>query len=157
MHYRSRQVVLDVSARRLEAPARPGTRRAGSPAAQGSGTPYEAGGSADETGGAMDRGVPGVLGRIAGQTGGVFGEDQQTNSKERNIMSTKVAQTLTLEVKRLIKAPRERVFAAWTTPDAILKWLGSETCHALSAKVDLRVGGEYRIRSHSDQYGEKEV
>src|SRR5580704_703622 len=65
-------------------------------------------------------------------------------------MSTKVAQSLTLEVKRLIKAPREAVFAAWTTPDGILKWFGSDSCRALSAKVDLRVGGEYRIRSHTD-------
>jgi uncharacterized protein YndB with AHSA1/START domain/predicted enzyme related to lactoylglutathione lyase len=72
-------------------------------------------------------------------------------------MSTKVAQSLTLEVKRLIKAPRERVFAAWTTPDGILKWIGSDTCRGLSAEVDLRVGGEYRIRTQSEQYGELEV
>lgn len=73
-------------------------------------------------------------------------------------MSTKVApKTLTLEVKRLIKAPRERVFAAWTTPDAIHKWFGPETCRVLSAQVDLRVGGEYRIRAHSEPQGEVEV
>jgi predicted enzyme related to lactoylglutathione lyase/uncharacterized protein YndB with AHSA1/START domain len=64
-------------------------------------------------------------------------------------MSTKTAQNLFLEVKRLIKAPRERVFAAWTTPDQILKWFGSEACQALSAKMDLRVGGEYQIRTHT--------
>jgi uncharacterized protein len=68
-------------------------------------------------------------------------------------MSTKVAQTLTLEVKRLIKAPRERVFAAWTTPDQILKWFGSEECQALSAKMDLRVGGEYQIHTHTMEVG----
>jgi len=72
-------------------------------------------------------------------------------------MSTNVAQTLTLEVKRLIKAPRERVFAAWITPDDVMKWFGSETCRALSAKVDLRVGGEYRIRSRTETYGEMEI
>jgi len=73
-------------------------------------------------------------------------------------MSTKVApETLTLEVKRLIKAPRERVFAAWTTPEDITKWFGPETCRVLSAKVDLRVGGEYHIRAHGVEYGEIEV
>lgn len=73
-------------------------------------------------------------------------------------MSTKVApETLTLEVKRLIKAPRDRVFAAWTTPESIIKWFGPDTCRALSAKVDLRVGGEYRIRAHTEEFGELEV
>src|SRR5580658_6560560 len=72
-------------------------------------------------------------------------------------MNTKVAQSLTLEVKRLIKAPREAVFAAWTTPDGILKWFGPDTCRALSAKLDLRVGGEYRIRAQTEQFGEMEV
>ena len=61
-------------------------------------------------------------------------------------MSTKVAPVATLRVTRLIKAPRERVFAAWTTPEDIVKWFGPETCQVLSAKVDLRVGGQYHFR-----------
>ncbi|HTS18994.1 MAG TPA: SRPBCC domain-containing protein [Verrucomicrobiae bacterium] len=73
-------------------------------------------------------------------------------------MSTKVApNTLTLEVKRLIKAPRERVFAAWTTPDQIMKWFGSENCRMLSVTMDPRVGGAYRIRSRNESSGEHEV
>ena len=72
-------------------------------------------------------------------------------------MNTSTTQPVGLEVKRLIKAPRERVFAAWTTPDDIMKWFGPASCHALSAQVDLRVGGEYRIRSMTDPYGELEV
>jgi uncharacterized protein YndB with AHSA1/START domain/predicted enzyme related to lactoylglutathione lyase len=61
-------------------------------------------------------------------------------------MSTNVATPVTLRVTRLIKAPRERVFAAWTTPEEIMKWFGPETCQILSAKVDLRVGGKYHFR-----------
>jgi uncharacterized protein YndB with AHSA1/START domain/predicted enzyme related to lactoylglutathione lyase len=61
-------------------------------------------------------------------------------------MSTKVAAENTLSVSRLIRAPRERVFAAWTAPEDIMKWFGPETCKVLSAKVDLRVGGEYHFR-----------
>jgi uncharacterized protein YndB with AHSA1/START domain len=29
-----------------------------------------------------------------------------------------------LNVQRVIRAPRERVFRAWTNPDDILKWFG---------------------------------
>jgi uncharacterized protein YndB with AHSA1/START domain len=61
-------------------------------------------------------------------------------------MSTKVAPDATLRVTRLIRAPRERVFAAWTTPEDIVKWFGPDTCQVLSAKVDLRVGGQYHFR-----------
>ncbi len=72
-------------------------------------------------------------------------------------MTTKAKKKITLEIKRLIKAPRAKVFDAWTTPELIVKWFGPATCRALSAKVDLRVGGEYRIRTHNDAYGEMEV
>jgi uncharacterized protein YndB with AHSA1/START domain len=51
-----------------------------------------------------------------------------------------------LIVHRLIRAPRERVFHAWTNPDDILKWFGPGECRVLDAKVDLRVGGSYRFR-----------
>ena len=61
-------------------------------------------------------------------------------------MNTNVAPVATLRVTRLIKAPRERVFAAWTTPEEIMKWFGPDGCKVLSAKVDLRTGGQYRIR-----------
>jgi predicted enzyme related to lactoylglutathione lyase/uncharacterized protein YndB with AHSA1/START domain len=69
-------------------------------------------------------------------------------------MSTKVAPVATLRVTRLIKAPRERVFTAWTTPEEIMKWFGPGACRVLSAKVDLRVGGEYRIRVNSAECAE---
>jgi len=55
----------------------------------------------------------------------------------------------TLRVTRVIKAPRERVFAAWTTPEDIHQWFGPATCRVLSAQIDLRVGGEYRFRVNS--------
>src|SRR6266446_879263 len=65
-------------------------------------------------------------------------------------MKTTVIKPIHLQVSRLIKAPRERVFAAWTTPEDIVKWFGPDTCRVLSAKVDLRVGGEYffRVKGH---------
>lgn len=73
-------------------------------------------------------------------------------------MSSKISQAnTTLRVTRLIRAPRERVFAAWTTPGDIMKWLGPEECQVLSAKVDLRVGGEYRYKVKIAERGETEV
>jgi uncharacterized protein YndB with AHSA1/START domain/predicted enzyme related to lactoylglutathione lyase len=51
-----------------------------------------------------------------------------------------------LQVKRLIKASRECVFKAWTTPAQIKQWFGPASCQVLDAQVDLRVGGAYRIR-----------
>src|SRR5208337_4802252 len=59
-----------------------------------------------------------------------------------------------LRVTRLINAPRERVFAAWTTPADILKWFGPETCRVLSAKLNLRPGGDYHIRVQSEKMGQ---
>jgi uncharacterized protein YndB with AHSA1/START domain len=63
---------------------------------------------------------------------------------------TTTTQPVSLNVSRLIKAPRERVFAALTTPAAVTKWLGCGPCKAAIAKMDLRVGGEFRFRMKAD-------
>jgi uncharacterized protein YndB with AHSA1/START domain len=69
-------------------------------------------------------------------------------------MTTQTAESVTLELKRLIKAPRERVFEGWTTPNEIMKWFGpKEGCEVLGADVDLRIDGEYRIRANSERCG----
>ena len=52
---------------------------------------------------------------------------------------------LTLVVRRVIRAPRERVFAAWTEPAQIVGWWGPDGVSSPHAAVDLRVGGAYRI------------
>jgi len=53
--------------------------------------------------------------------------------------------TTTAKEPGFIKAPRERVFAAWTNPEDIMKWWGPGVCYALSAKVDLRPGGAFHV------------
>lgn len=50
-----------------------------------------------------------------------------------------------LSIQKLIPASPERVFRAWTEPDELQKWWGPADVRCLSAEVDLRVGGHYRI------------
>lgn len=52
-----------------------------------------------------------------------------------------------ITVERLVKAPRERVWNAWTTPDDITQWnAASEDWHTTRASVDLREGGSFTSR-----------
>jgi uncharacterized protein YndB with AHSA1/START domain len=51
-----------------------------------------------------------------------------------------------LTIKRRLKAPAERVFAAWTQPEALKYWFGpSDAMTIVIAQTDLRIGGRYRI------------
>ena len=51
---------------------------------------------------------------------------------------------LSLEIKRLIKAPRERVYAAWTDPAQMKQWFGPENVQTRDLIADARVGGTFR-------------
>ena len=53
--------------------------------------------------------------------------------------------TLTLVVRRLIRATPEQCFDAWSRPEELLRWWGPRSVTCTSAEVDLRVGGRYRI------------
>src|SRR5262249_47241843 len=46
-----------------------------------------------------------------------------------------------LIVRRVIRAPVERVFAAWTEPAHLVRWWGPAPVVCCGAEVDLRVGG----------------
>ncbi len=54
-------------------------------------------------------------------------------------------QPTALSLSRIIRAPRERVFAAWTDPALLQQWWGPGPVSCLEAHVDLREGGEYRL------------
>jgi len=51
----------------------------------------------------------------------------------------------TLVVQKTIAATPERLFAAWTEPDALRQWWGPDGVTCVDPQVDLRVGGRYRI------------
>ena len=51
-----------------------------------------------------------------------------------------------LTIKRRLEAPAEKVYAAWTQPEAMKRWFGpSEELAVPLAQADPRVGGRYRI------------
>jgi uncharacterized protein YndB with AHSA1/START domain len=59
-------------------------------------------------------------------------------------MATKAADKTSLEIKRFIKAPRDRVYAAWTDPAQLKEWFGPESVQTRNFAADARVGGKYR-------------
>lgn len=55
------------------------------------------------------------------------------------------AQSHSLEVRRTIRAPRQRVFDAWTQADQIRAFHAPGPMTVSLIEVDLRVGGAYRL------------
>ena len=50
----------------------------------------------------------------------------------------------TLVVKKLIRAERAKVFAAWTEPELMRRWFFPEGMSLVSSESDVRVGGRFR-------------
>jgi glutathione S-transferase len=50
-----------------------------------------------------------------------------------------------VSVKRMLSAPRERVFEAWTRPDLMGRWFFPGTDWTAAVTADLRVGGRYEL------------
>jgi uncharacterized protein YndB with AHSA1/START domain len=46
---------------------------------------------------------------------------------------------------RVVPAPRERVFRAWTDPDELKRWWGPGRFTTPHAEIDLRPGGRYAL------------
>jgi uncharacterized protein YndB with AHSA1/START domain len=59
-------------------------------------------------------------------------------------MSTQTATKPSLTLKRRLNAPPAKVFAAWTDPEKVKRWMGPGEIKAVSAECDLRTGGGYR-------------
>jgi uncharacterized protein YndB with AHSA1/START domain len=51
-------------------------------------------------------------------------------------------------VSRLIHAPRELVFDAWTTPEHIAHWWGPDGFTTTTHEMDVRPGGHWRLIMH---------
>jgi uncharacterized protein YndB with AHSA1/START domain len=55
-----------------------------------------------------------------------------------------------LIITRDFRAPRERVWRAWTQPDALIRWHGPGFYAAAEIRADVRVGGAWRACLKSD-------
>ena len=58
-----------------------------------------------------------------------------------------------LQVKKFIKAKRDKVFEAWTRPELMKKWYAPGEMTVPSASSDLRVGGTYQIEMKGNMNG----
>jgi uncharacterized protein YndB with AHSA1/START domain len=61
-----------------------------------------------------------------------------------------VKENLSLQVTRMVKAKRYRVFDAWTKPELMHLWFAPGTMTVPHASADLRVGGAYRVEMQAD-------
>ena len=48
-----------------------------------------------------------------------------------------------VQITRIFNAPRERVFAAWKTPDQVERWSGCKDSTKVEVQMDFRVGGSF--------------
>jgi len=64
-----------------------------------------------------------------------------------------------LTLKRRINAPPEKIYAAWTEPENLIRWFGPATAkqETVHAEIDARIGGRYRIRFDDDRGEHHEV
>jgi glutathione S-transferase len=65
-------------------------------------------------------------------------------------MSNSNATVEALVIRRTYKASRERVFAAWTQPEILERWMTPEGGRGTKATIDARTGGKYRIVMTAD-------
>ena len=72
-------------------------------------------------------------------------------------MSTATATQPSLTLKRRLNAPPAEVFAAWTDPEKMKRWMGPEGVEPLRAEIDARVGGRYRLVMRSPDGEEHDV
>jgi uncharacterized protein YndB with AHSA1/START domain len=56
-----------------------------------------------------------------------------------------------LVITRILNAPREMVWKAWTEPERQAQWLGPRGFTTLSCKMDVRPGGSFRFGMRSSE------
>ena len=68
-----------------------------------------------------------------------------------------IAPKPSLTLKRRLNAPPEKVYAAWTEPKKIVKWFGPDAGPVKQASADVRVGGRYAVKFHTEDGEEHNV
>ena len=62
-------------------------------------------------------------------------------------------QGLKIEMTRVIKASKQRVFDAWTRPEFVRQWFSSEVKTCTRAETELRAGGSYLFEMRGGSCG----
>jgi len=57
-------------------------------------------------------------------------------------------ETDALVVRRVLRVPRERLFAAWLDPALMARWMRPGDTRGATVELDPRVGGKFRIVMH---------
>lgn len=73
------------------------------------------------------------------------------------IPDVKAGQNLKLEIRRVIRASRQRVFEAWTRPEEIRKWMGPGMISVSDVQTNARKEGTYRIEMKGSMDGNPEL
>ncbi len=68
-----------------------------------------------------------------------------------------VATKPSLTLKRRFNAPPAQVFAAWTDPEKVKRWMGPGEVKTVRAENDVRAGGRFRIVMHTPAGEEHDV
>ncbi|MBL7962586.1 MAG: SRPBCC domain-containing protein [Flavobacteriales bacterium] len=68
---------------------------------------------------------------------------ETTFQRTRNNVLTPTPEEI--RITREFDAPRELVWKAWTTPAMLVHWFGCAAFSTISAEVDLREGGNWRV------------
>jgi uncharacterized protein YndB with AHSA1/START domain len=63
--------------------------------------------------------------------------------------------TNTIRLHRVLKAPPDRVYRAFTDPKALVKWMAPHGLVAEVHSIDVRVGGSYRMSFTNFNTGQK--
>ncbi|HET7025339.1 MAG TPA: SRPBCC domain-containing protein [Gemmatimonadales bacterium] len=66
---------------------------------------------------------------------------------------TATAAATALTMTKFIKAPRQKVYEAWTRPELLKQWMGPQGTVVRSATADGKVGGSYRVVMESTGEG----
>jgi uncharacterized protein YndB with AHSA1/START domain len=67
-------------------------------------------------------------------------------------VSPKVRTQHELNITRVFDAPRELVWKAWADPEHLKQWFGPRLFETLDLTADVRPGGKWRDRLHSDGF-----
>lgn len=59
----------------------------------------------------------------------------------------------TVEIRKLIRVSKEKVFEAWANPGLMARWMAPGNAAVLKCEVDFKVGGKYRLHLKGEMLG----